>query len=232
MRLALDVVADILANVATSPPWRVRDNTRSRDVVDGDGNLIANDVGDDAPLLAAAPDLAADLLDALDGHRTRADAAVADRDYWREQATGMAPSVDGMRALGTRLFPGGTGCVVDPERVVAEVERLREERNAAVAARDALTEEVEQLRASHATLILLVDRLAADRRQLYTRLREVMPWVGYCPFNPSQAREMFLSRDFASDTLKEVSLDLDRAEIVSTSVVVEITGDDDGKDDQ
>jgi hypothetical protein len=24
------------------------------------------------------------------------------------------------------LFPGGTGCVVDPERVVAEVERLRE----------------------------------------------------------------------------------------------------------
>lgn len=50
----------------------------------------------------------------------------ADRDYWREQATGMAPSVDGMRALGTRLVPGGTGCVVDPVRVVAEVERLRE----------------------------------------------------------------------------------------------------------
>ena len=114
-----------------------------------------------AAMHAAAPDLAADLLDALDGHRTRADAAeaecarlreclarangtieeteraryaaeddraaaVADRDYWREQATGMAPSVDGMRALGTRLVPGGTGCVVDPERVVAEVERLRE----------------------------------------------------------------------------------------------------------
>jgi hypothetical protein len=52
--------------------------------------------------------------------------AVADVVYWREQATGMAPSVDGMRALGTRLVPGGTGCVVDPERVVAEVERLRE----------------------------------------------------------------------------------------------------------
>lgn len=52
--------------------------------------------------------------------------AEADRDYWREQATGMAPSVDGMRALGTRLFPGGTGCIVDPERVVAEVDRLRE----------------------------------------------------------------------------------------------------------
>jgi hypothetical protein len=61
----------------------------------------------------------------LDAHRTRADAAEADRDYWREQATGMAPSVDGMRALCTRLFPGGTGCVVDPERVVAAVDALR-----------------------------------------------------------------------------------------------------------
>ena len=98
--------------------------------------------------------------------------------------------------------------------------------------RDALREEVEQLRASRATLILLVDRLAADRRQVYARLRDVMPWVGQCPFNPSQAREMFLLRDLASDTLREVSLDLDRAEIVSTSVVVETTGDDDGKDDQ
>ena len=98
--------------------------------------------------------------------------------------------------------------------------------------RDALREEVEQLRASRATLILLVNRLAADRRQVYARLREIMPWVGQCPFNPSQAREMFLLRDLASDTLREVCLDLDRAEIVSTSVVVETTGDDDGKDDQ
>ena len=98
--------------------------------------------------------------------------------------------------------------------------------------RDALREEVEQLRASRATLILLVDRLAADRRQVYARLREVMPWVGHCPFSRSQEREMLLLRDLASDTLREVSLDLDRAEIVSTSVVVETTGDDDGKDDQ
>lgn len=66
------------------------------------------------------------VVEDLDITLARADAAEADRDYWREQATGMAPSVDGMRALGTRLFPGGTGCVVDPERVVAEVERLRE----------------------------------------------------------------------------------------------------------
>lgn len=51
--------------------------------------------------------------------------AIAERDYWREQAAGMAPSVDGMRALCTRLFPGGTGCIVDPERVVAAVAALR-----------------------------------------------------------------------------------------------------------
>lgn len=108
----------------------------------------------------------------------------------------------------------------------------RERREAAEAAVVTLREEVEQLRASRATLILLVDRLAADRRQVYARLRDVMPWVGQCPFNPSQAREMFLLRDLASDTLREVSLDLDRAGIVSTSVVVETTGDDDGKDDQ
>lgn len=56
--------------------------------------------------------------------RARADAAEADRDYWRTQATAAAPSVDGMRTLGTRLIPGGTGCVVDPERVVAEVDSL------------------------------------------------------------------------------------------------------------
>ena len=59
-----------------------------------------------------------------DAHRTRADAAEADRDYWREQATGMAPSVDGMRAITSLLIPGGTGCVVDPARAVAAVDAL------------------------------------------------------------------------------------------------------------
>ena len=67
-----------------------------------------------------------EMLLTLDAYRARVEAVETDIAYWREQATGMAPSVDGMRALGTRLFPGGTGCVVDPERVVAEVERLRE----------------------------------------------------------------------------------------------------------
>ena len=50
--------------------------------------------------------------------------AIADRDYWREQATGMAPCVDGMRAITSLLIPGGTGCVVDPERAVAAVDAL------------------------------------------------------------------------------------------------------------
>ena len=82
----------------------------------------------DAALWSHAPDLAADLLDAhaaIATDRERAEAAVADRDYWRDQATAAAPSVDGMRALGTRLLPGGTGCVVDPERVVVAVDALR-----------------------------------------------------------------------------------------------------------
>ena len=51
--------------------------------------------------------------------------AISDRDYWREQATGMAPCVDGMRAITSLLIPGGTGCIVDPERVVAAVAALR-----------------------------------------------------------------------------------------------------------
>jgi hypothetical protein len=51
--------------------------------------------------------------------------AIADRDYWREQATGMAPCVDEIRRLTRRVVRGGTGCVVDPERVVAAVAALR-----------------------------------------------------------------------------------------------------------
>jgi len=51
--------------------------------------------------------------------------AISDRDYWREQAIGMAPCVDGMRAITSLLIPGGTGCIVDPERVVAAVAALR-----------------------------------------------------------------------------------------------------------
>jgi len=55
------------------------------------------------------------------------DAADADRDYWRAQATMAAPCVDAVRAITLRLIPGGTGCAVDPERVVAAVDGLRAE---------------------------------------------------------------------------------------------------------
>jgi hypothetical protein len=48
----------------------------------------------------------------------------ADRDYWREQATAAAPCVDGMRAITSLLIPGGTGCIVDPERVVAALRAI------------------------------------------------------------------------------------------------------------
>ena len=102
-RLTLGVVADMLANVATAPPWRVRDNTRSRDVVDADGNLIANDVGDDAPLFAAAPDLAADLLDAhaaLATERERAEAAVTRADAAEAECARLRES----EADAARLF--------------------------------------------------------------------------------------------------------------------------------
>lgn len=81
-----------------------------------------------AAAVTRADELADHLLDALsalDAHHTRADAAEADRDYWREQAIGMAPCVDGMRAITSLLIPGGTGCIVNPERVVAAVAALR-----------------------------------------------------------------------------------------------------------
>lgn len=38
----------------------------------------------------------------------------ADRDYWREQATAMAPCVDEIRRLTRRVVRGGTGCALDP----------------------------------------------------------------------------------------------------------------------
>ena len=54
----------------------------------------------------------------------------ADRDYWREQATGMAPSVDEIRRLTRRVVRGGTGCALDPTLAV----------DAAIAQADALAD--------------------------------------------------------------------------------------------
>ena len=75
-------------------------------------------------------DLDAVLADAI-AERTRAVAAEADRDHWRAQATMAAPCVDAVRAITLRLIPGGTGCVVDPERVVAAAHGLASELDAA-----------------------------------------------------------------------------------------------------
>lgn len=79
-RIPIDVVRDMLANVATPPPWRVVDHGDVRSVAGGANSLIAADVGDDAPLMSAAPGLAADLIDAhaaLAAMREERDAAVA-----------------------------------------------------------------------------------------------------------------------------------------------------------
>ena len=75
-------------------------------------------------------DLDAVLAD-VSAERTRAVAAEADRDHWRAQATMAAPCVDAVRAITLRLIPGGTGCVVDPERVVAAAHGLASELDAA-----------------------------------------------------------------------------------------------------
>jgi hypothetical protein len=97
-------------------------------------------------------DLAADLLDAraaLDAHRTRAEAAEADRDYWREQATAAAPCVDEIRRLTLRVVRGGTGCALDPvlavdtaiatlDGMMVSIERIASVRDAARAEADAL----------------------------------------------------------------------------------------------
>ena len=87
------------------------------------------------------------------------DAADADRDYWRAQATMAAPCVDAVRALTLRLIPGGTGCAVDPERVVAAVEGLASERDAA--RRAATFAEMER-----DTLRGLTDAMRADNVRL------------------------------------------------------------------
>lgn len=101
-------------------------------------------------------DLDAVLADAI-AERTRADATEADRDYWRAQATMAAPCVDAVRALGSRLIPGGTGCAVDPERVVAAAEGLRREAALATMERDTLRGLSDALRADNVRLRAIVE---------------------------------------------------------------------------
>ena len=62
--------------------------------------------------------------------RTQLAQAIADCDYWREQATAAAPCVDEIRRLTLRVVRGGTGCALDPVRAV----------DAAIAQADALAD--------------------------------------------------------------------------------------------
>lgn len=102
MRLTMERVRALLA-AATPGPW-----TWQSDDVDGchvvedpraryeEETRLAETFREstaDIVLMAAAPDLAADLLDAhaaLATERERAEAALADVAYWREQATAAA----------------------------------------------------------------------------------------------------------------------------------------------
>lgn len=101
-------------------------------------------------------DLDAVLAD-VSAERTRADAAEAECDYWRTQATMAASSVDAVRALGSRLIPGGTGCAVDPERVVAAAEGLRREAALAEMERDTLRGLTDAMRADNVRLRAIVE---------------------------------------------------------------------------
>jgi len=113
--IPLDILRDVLANVANPGPWSVADHHNYRPVVNADGNIIADDVGDDAPLIAAAPDLARDVLSLADALATaeasiaqlRADLERADherqrveseRDAMEEQRDTARSALDGLTA--------------------------------------------------------------------------------------------------------------------------------------
>lgn len=97
--------------------------------------------------------------------------AIADRDYWREQATAMAPSVDEIRRLTRRVVRGGTGCALDPTLAVdaaiaqadalADADLIMEQRERQITA--ALTAAAEEraerdaARAEAAALLAIVD---------------------------------------------------------------------------
>ena len=136
-RIATDVVVDILANVATEPPWCVIDDGNVRHVAARFGAMIAEDVGDDAPLLAAAPDLAADLLDAraaVAEERARREAAEAEvarlRAVCREAAQVLIAEVGApgpMSVLDAALRAAGrvSALTIDCDSLRADNDRLR-----------------------------------------------------------------------------------------------------------
>ena len=110
------------------------------------------------------------LLADRDAHRISADAAEADRDYWREQMTAAAPCVDEIRRLTRRVVRGGTGCALDPVLAV----------DTAIATLDGMMVSIERIasvrdaaRASHAALaaavrcyLAAVDEPTWDERSL------------------------------------------------------------------
>lgn len=83
--------------------------------------------------------------------------AEADRDYWREQATAMAPCVDEIRRLTLRVVRGGTGCALDPVLAV----------DTAIATLDGLMVAVDRAVAAERARCASVCRAVAARERGY-----------------------------------------------------------------
>ena len=104
---ALAAAAQAMLDAAATPgPWSVHERRNGRDVVDAAGNLIADDVGDDAPLIAAAPDLARALVAAA----ARIAAAEARRDALAEA----------VRDVGNLIAEHGCSCDCDCTHTTGE----------------------------------------------------------------------------------------------------------------
>lgn len=56
------------------------------------------------------------------------------------------------------------------------------------------------------------DEARAQRDQLLARLKDVMPWVGLLPVNPTHVYEMTLIKDLARDSVVEITSDIKRRE--------------------
>lgn len=69
---------------------------------------------------------------------------------------------------------------------------------------------VDRLQTENAKLAEYVYRLEVERAQLLNRVKELLPWVGVCPLEPAKIREMYILKDLAEDSLKEIREDMQR----------------------
>ena len=103
------------------------------------------------------------VVELVDPGAQRLAQAIAERDYWREQATMMAPCVDEIRRLTRRVVRGGTGCALDPVRAV----------DAAIAQADALADADLILEERERQLTAALTAVAAERARCAAVCRSV-----------------------------------------------------------